>query len=64
MLNLPAFFTSLAPTSAKLAKTFMHSDFFNSVAVARASPLAFMAFMAAAFIAFGAIARGRSRRTG
>merc|ERR1719378_1785705 len=73
MVNLPVFFTSLAPTSAKLSKTFMHSDFFNSVAVAkdsaspvfvRALPLAFMAFMAAAFIAFGAIARGRSRRTG
>merc|ERR1719378_1135706 len=66
MVNLPVFFTSLAPTSAKLSKTFMHSDFFNSVAVAKASaspvfvralPLAFIAF-----IDFGAIVRGRSRR--
>merc|ERR1719378_962 len=60
MVNLPAFFTSLAPTPAKLSKTFMQSDFFNSVAPAKASarpvlvsalPLAFLAaFIAGAML--------------
>merc|ERR1719210_1643855 len=65
MVNFPAFFTSLAPTPAKLSKTFMQSDFFNSVAPAKASarpvlvsalPLAFIAF-----IALGAMLRGAWR---
>merc|ERR1712026_283046 len=33
MVNLPAFFTSLVATAAKLSSTFLTADPFNSVAV-------------------------------
>merc|ERR1719378_1982925 len=45
MVNFPAFFTSLAPTPAKLSKTFMQSVFFSAL------PLAFLAaFIAGAML--------------
>merc|ERR1719399_350265 len=56
MVNLPALFTSLAATLAKVSKILPTSDFFRSCAVAMASarPVLVMtgleAFMAAAFI--------------
>merc|ERR1719498_1173272 len=55
MVNLPALFTSLVATAAKVSNIFATSDFFMSCAVAMASErpvlvitglLAFMAFIA------------------
>merc|ERR1719414_147862 len=65
-VNTPDFLTSVAPTSANLAKSFETTLFFNSELVASTSaraplPIAFeaafiaAAFIAAAFIPFGAM---------
>merc|ERR1719453_1769108 len=40
MTNLPALLTCAAPTLASASRTFEHSDFFVSVAVAIASAMA------------------------
>merc|ERR1719384_2061850 len=62
MVNLPVPLTSLVATSARVSSTFLHTAGFNSVAVASAAAMADLdiaaaAFMPAAFIARGAIAR-------
>merc|ERR1712151_196029 len=59
MVNLPLAFTSLVATSAKVSSIFLQTAGFSSVASARAPaiPLFVLAapFMAAAFIALGAM---------
>merc|ERR1719436_1327053 len=68
MVTFPALFTCFVATAAKLSKTRMQSFFFNSVSVAMASARPPFdrtlpeAFMALAFIAFGAIFTGRLLR--
>merc|ERR1719509_427989 len=62
MVNLPVPLTSLVATSASVSSSFLHTAGFNSVAVASAAAMADLdiaapAFMPAAFIARGAIAR-------
>merc|ERR1719210_2527288 len=57
MVNLPDFFTSLVATAAKLSRTFLTADPFNSVAVASSATIADFDMAAAAFIA-PAFARG------
>merc|ERR1719473_82328 len=53
MTNFPALLTCADPTSARASRTFEHSDFFISHAVARASAIApFGIERTAAFIAF------------
>merc|ERR1719399_786042 len=53
MTNFPALLTCADPTSARASRTFEHSDFFISHAVAKASAMApFGNERAAAFIAF------------
>merc|ERR1719203_886147 len=65
MVTLPVFFTSLVTTSAKLVNTLAQSDFFNAVAVAKASAKPVFVMLLTAFIAFiafiGAIARQAER---
>merc|ERR1740123_1398229 len=66
MVNLPVPLTSLVATSARVSSTFLHTAGFNSVAVASAAAMpdldiAASAFMPAAFIARGAIARSDIR---
>merc|ERR1719188_986163 len=59
MANKPVFPTSVVAISARLPRTFEHTDFFNSHEVASASAIApFDIGLPAAFIAFvlGAIA--------
>merc|ERR1712151_1104350 len=55
MVTLPVFFTSLVTTSAKLVNTLAQSDFFSSVAVAKASAKPVFVKLLTAFI--GAMAR-------
>merc|ERR1712154_464909 len=61
MVNLPALFTSLVATAARLSSTFLTAAGFSSVAVASAAAMPDFdmtaLFIAAAFIARGAIAR-------
>merc|ERR1719511_106768 len=57
IVNFPFFFTSVAATTARLLSTFVHSDFFNSVAVARASAIAVLVMaLTPAFISADAFA--------
>merc|ERR550532_1737629 len=59
MVNLPAFFTSLLATAAKLSSTFLTSDPFNSVAVESSATIADFDMAAPPFIAAApAFARG------
>merc|ERR1719225_436071 len=51
MVNLPAFFTSLVATAAKLSSTFLTADPFNSVAVASSVTIADFDIATAPFIA-------------
>merc|ERR1719436_1773168 len=66
MVNLPLDFTSLVATSARLARNLLAAAGFCSVAAARAAaiPVFVMTapFMAAAFIALGAMASPENRR--
>merc|ERR1740121_2660554 len=52
MVTLPVFFTSLVTTSAKLVKTLAQSDFFSSVAVAKASAKPVFEMLVTAFLDF------------
>merc|ERR1712151_1414146 len=52
MVTLPVFFTSLVTTSAKLVNTLAQSDFFSSVAVAKASAKPVFVKLLTAFIDF------------
>merc|ERR1719436_2307499 len=65
MVNLPLPFTSFVATSARLARNLLAAAGFCSVAAARAAaiPVFVMAapFLAAAFIALGAMASLRTR---
>merc|ERR1719382_1947812 len=55
--NTPAFFTLVVATSARVSKTFAHTDFFSSQLVANASAIAplVMAFAPAFMVFIGAM---------